>query len=60
MRHATAIDAFEVELRRAKAYLDENSDRPERWICVRMLRRILKTGFAVIHDAERQAHDGSR
>jgi hypothetical protein len=50
MKHPRAIDAFEVELRRAKEYLDEYADRPERWVCVRLLRRILKTGFAALHE----------
>ena len=53
MRHPTAIDAFEVELRKAKAYLDANSDRPERWKCVQILRRVLKTGFATLREVQR-------
>lgn len=52
MKHPTAIDAFEVELRRAKDYLDTHSDRPERWVCVKLLRRVLKTGFATIREVE--------
>lgn len=52
MRHPTAVDAFEVEIRRAKSYLDEFSERPERWVCVKLLRRVLKTGFAVLREIE--------
>jgi len=57
VKHPTAIDAFEVELRRAKNYLDEHADRPERWVCVRLLRRVLKTGFAAIHEIETLEED---
>lgn len=52
MRHPTAIDALEVEMRRAKDYLDEHRDRPDRWVCVKLLRRVLKAGFATVHALE--------
>lgn len=52
--HPTAIDAFEADLRRAKNYLDEYAERPDRWVCVRLLRRVLKTGFATLHEIEQR------
>ena len=55
MKHPCAVDAFEVEMRRAKAYLDEYRDRPDRWVCVKLLRRVLKTGFAALHEWEAAA-----
>jgi hypothetical protein len=58
MRHATALDAHEVELRRAKQYLDEYAARPDRWVSVRLMRRVLKTGFAMIRELEQSAGDG--
>jgi hypothetical protein len=53
VKHPTAIDALEVEMRRAKDYLDEYRERPDRWVCVRLMRRILKAGFAAIHELEK-------
>ena len=54
MKHPTAIDAWEVEMRRAKDYLDD-AERPERWVVVKLLRRVLKTGFAALRELDEVA-----